>query len=1161
MDKLHVAWIAFGLYAAVTMVLALLGMRKTTTLRGFALGNQDLGPLITGVTLAAAIASTATFVINPGFVYTHGLSALMHLGVASFAGVIFGLVLFSKGFRSQGLKTQALTMPHWIEQRYGSRGMRTYFALLNLVLSISFVVLIVKGSSLVMQHTLGTSYLVSLAIIVGFVFSYVLLGGTYAHVFTNALQGGIMVVVAIAIVLSGFHLLADGVGNFFSRLGAQDPNLLLFVNPQSSLFGSFYGIYIAGFVVGVGLIAQPHILTKSLYLKTDRQVNRYLLIGSLVCVIYTAVLLAGLYARLELPDLTQQDAVMPIYLAKAFSPVMGVLVSVALLAAGMSTLDGILVSASTIAANDLFLGALGDRLLVGKTQAEREALAFKASRYIIVGMGVAAFALAFDPPQLVGLFAQVGIYGLVVASIVPIALGILTQTATTREVFPGAVLGPLVHFAVYGVVVYGQGQVLNPAISASFGILAGLALSLGLFSSRRPAAAPQNAHLPRIAALLVALGLGLSASPAHAAGTFEEVTAFGANPGNLRMYRYVPEDMPVNAPLVVVLHTCYQDASDQRRAGFEALADTLKFYVLYPEQKAVNNAISCWNWAGDFSGDDNLFRGRGENQSIIDMVDHMKAGFSVDPRRVFITGQSAGGAQAALMIALWPDVFAAAGILSGIPYHCTNSLSTQAFCLSPGVDRSPAQWGDLVRNTYVHAGPYPKVSIWHGSSDLTVLPMNQTEMLEQWTNVHGIDLVADRDEDVDGARRREYRDAQGEVLIETYVVDAGHGTFVDPDGDCGESGLYFLDAGICSASRLAEFFGLSQPPSTEDLTAPVVSFLSPAPGAAVSGSTRVELSATDAFGVTDVELLLGGTVLSSSSASSLVFDWDTGQLVNGPHTLEALARDASGNVGRATLAVTVQGGIEDLEPPTVRITSHQDGATLSGTEVIVEAEAMDDSAVVRVELLFSGYSAFRAYAPPYRFTVNTSFFPEGDYTLAAKAVDLAGREGFSTPISVTITKPVDTLAPLVYVLSPAAGTKVSGVVPVRIAAVDNLSGVQKVELWVSNQLVGTSSAAPYVVDWNTEGLTPGQYKLVVRATDQAGNLGQNDETSVQVGELAEPEPPAPAPAPGPTDEGSWGCSAAGAADASFSFLLGLFFLFAMQRSNRSAHRRRLTKES
>ncbi len=476
-----VAWIAFGAYALVTAGLALRGMKKTTTLSGFALGNGDLGPVVTGITLAAAIASTATFVINPGFVYAHGLSALMHLGVASFSGVLFGLLVLSKGFRKQGMADGALTLPHWIGARYGHRPMRTYFAVLNLIAAVTFVVLIVKGSALVMQHTLHIGYIGSLVIIVGFVFSYILMGGTYAHVFTNAFQGGLMVIVALAIVASGLHLFADGIGPFMARVDAVDPNLVAFVNPNSSLFGDVFTVYVAGFVVGVALVAQPHILTKSLYLGKDSDVPRYLLVGSVVCIIYTAVLLAGLYARVAYPDLAAQDAVMPAYLARAFSPIVGVLISVALLAAGMSTLDGILVSASTIAANDVFLGLVGKKL----PEEQRQQMALKASRYILVGLGVVSFVLALDPPKLVGIFAQVGIYGLVAASLVPIACGILAKPAA-NDVFAASIVAPLVHVAVYGSVVWVDGGVLNPAFSATFGIFAAL-LTLGVLSLVRKA--------------------------------------------------------------------------------------------------------------------------------------------------------------------------------------------------------------------------------------------------------------------------------------------------------------------------------------------------------------------------------------------------------------------------------------------------------------------------------------------------------------------------------------------------------------------------------------------------------------------------------------------------------------------------------------------------
>ncbi|MGE0785953.1 MAG: hypothetical protein AB7S26_09715 [Sandaracinaceae bacterium] len=481
------AWAAFGTYVVLTSGLALYGMRKTKDFSSFALGDRDMGPSLVGITLAAAIASTATFVINPGFVYAHGVSALMHLGVAANLGAITALVLFSRGFRRLGEKTRALTLPHWIGARYGHRGMRTFFALANLLLAISFVVLIVKGSALVMQHTLGLSYWVSVLTIVGFVFSYILMGGTYAHVFTNAFQGSLMIVVALAIVGTGAHLLGDGPlaivspagwSHLMDQLAAQDPNLVSPVNESSSLFGTAFDVYLCGFVVGAGLMCQPHILTKSLYLKREGDLGRYLVVASVIGVTFALVLLAGLFARVVSPTIEQADAVMPIYLSQAFGPVTGVLVSVALLAAGMSTLDGLLVGASTIAANDLVLGPIGERLLTTKSEEARQSIALKASRWILIAMGVLSALLALDPPQLVGIFAQVGIYGLVAASLAPIACGIFVKDLDARAVFAAAIVGLVVHFAYYLGSVYGLGEVIPPARSAtvamfaSFGVLA-----------------------------------------------------------------------------------------------------------------------------------------------------------------------------------------------------------------------------------------------------------------------------------------------------------------------------------------------------------------------------------------------------------------------------------------------------------------------------------------------------------------------------------------------------------------------------------------------------------------------------------------------------------------------------------------------------------------
>ena len=484
MDRDTLAWCAFGAYVALTTALALRGMKKTKSFSGFALGNGDLGPVMVGITLAAAIASTATFVINPGFVYVHGVSALMHLGVAASAGVTCALVLLSRGFRRLGERRAALTLPHWIGARYGHGGMRTYFALLNLVLAVSFVVLIVKGSALVMQHTLGLGYVASVLVIVGFVFSYILLGGTYAHVYTNAFQGALMILVALAIVGSGLHLLEDGAGAFLERVAAQDPSLVAPVHPESPLFGSAWEVFGCGFVVGAGLMCQPHILTKSLYLKSERDLNRYLAVAVAVGLVFALVLVAGLYARVRFPGIESQDAVMPLYLTRAFPPLVGVLISVALLAAGMSTLDGLLVGASTIAANDVFLGELGDRFLGHRSREERQRIALTASRWILVGMGVGSALLALDPPELVGIFAQVGIYGLVSASLAPVTLGVLWRELDARDAFAAALLGPAVHFGHYLTVSWGLGSFVNPAATATEGVIVSFA-TLGLATGIR----------------------------------------------------------------------------------------------------------------------------------------------------------------------------------------------------------------------------------------------------------------------------------------------------------------------------------------------------------------------------------------------------------------------------------------------------------------------------------------------------------------------------------------------------------------------------------------------------------------------------------------------------------------------------------------------------
>lgn len=515
-------WTLFAIYMVATGWLAWRGHKKTTDIASFAVGSGDLPAWVVGVTLAASIASTATFVINPGFVYVHGLSAIAHLGVAAGIGIILGLFTLSFGFRRFGAKVRALTLPQWMAERFGSQSLRVYFALVNL-LSLSFVVLIIGGISIVMQQTLGLSNTASLVLTVAFVFSYVFVGGTYAHAYTNTLQGVVMVVVGAIIVLSGVKYLSGGPEAVSAALAAQDPNLVTWVNPKSPLFGSTFSVWISGFLIGFALVCQPHILTKALYVKTDAEVRRYLGVCVGVSLVFSALLLVGLYARLmglgpesfvsPVTGAFSQDRVMAVYLAETFGPASLAVVTVALLAAGMSTLDGILVALSSIAANDLFTPLAERRWLAGMSAERRAHVAHRASQVILVVIGVVAFAIALHPPQLLGIFGMVGVYGIVAASAVPIAGGIFLPSLSARSAWIASVVGLVVHFGllgagtwaargatdarhfpVLGAILDGnavQGGLLNPAVTATYALLASalvvaIAFALSALGLERP---------------------------------------------------------------------------------------------------------------------------------------------------------------------------------------------------------------------------------------------------------------------------------------------------------------------------------------------------------------------------------------------------------------------------------------------------------------------------------------------------------------------------------------------------------------------------------------------------------------------------------------------------------------------------------------------------
>ncbi len=271
-------WLFIAAYMAIVLFFVVRGARKTKNMSDYALGSMSFNPIFVGLSLAASITSAATFIINPGFVALYGLSGVLSFVIALPAACLISLALITKGFRKQGTSVQAGTMAQWIGRRYESPGYSLFFGFLSLLL-LTFIVLICVGLTKVISKTLDINELYVLIGIVAFIFGYMMFGGANSMVYTNTIQAIIMLVVAFILLGSGYEHFEKGVLGFIDKLRAIDPNLAGITNSSSPLFRGLFEIIIAQIIVGVAIICQPHIITKSLLLKSDKDVNKYLTAG------------------------------------------------------------------------------------------------------------------------------------------------------------------------------------------------------------------------------------------------------------------------------------------------------------------------------------------------------------------------------------------------------------------------------------------------------------------------------------------------------------------------------------------------------------------------------------------------------------------------------------------------------------------------------------------------------------------------------------------------------------------------------------------------------------------------------------------------------------------------------------------------------------------
>lgn len=244
------------------------------------------------------------------------------------------------------------------------------------------------------------------------------------------------------------------------------------------------------------------------------------------------------------------------------------------------------------------------------------------------------------------------------------------------------------------------------------------------------------------------------------AASLQQVTNFGANPSRALMYIYVPDKLAPNPPILVAvrlvshtfashanvsqMHGCSMTAQSyfSRTPGYAQAANQRGFIIIYP---GAGSRERCFDVGTKASLTHN---GGGDSLAIVNMVKYAVQKYKADTKKIFATGSSSGGMMTNVLCAVYPDIFAGGAPFSAVPAGCLagspgfGPASADPKCANGQIVKTPQQWGDQVRSFYPgYTGSYPRMQVWHGTSDRLVTYPNFQETLKQWSNIHSVQLT------------------------------------------------------------------------------------------------------------------------------------------------------------------------------------------------------------------------------------------------------------------------------------------------------------------------------------------------------------------------------------------------------------------------------------
>jgi SSS family transporter len=438
-----------AVYMIFCVVVGIWAMRRTHSASDFFIAGRGLGPVVIALAVFSTTLSGFGFVGGPGLVYSSGMSSMWMVIVASF-GYSMGFFLIAKRIRMIAGVRDCISLPDVVAARYDSNWVRGLTAVTILLGVMGYLATQILAMALVLQSVLsatetfaGISLISCVVVSLGVLIFYSITGGIVASVYTDLVQGAIMAVAGLLILFTASSLFDNGLQTAAQMILDDDPEAMM---PYGTV-----GVITAigwGFVFGMGLAGQPHLVTKMMM---NRKIsdNRLIFPMSLVGYALAALLWfsVGVVMRAtvvggEITPLAASDAAAPVFLEIFANPLLAGVVFAALFAAIMSTSDAFLNIGTAAVIHDLPQAVRGRSL-------DNELFWSRVGMFVIT-LVAAAFALYsyYGNDRLVALLGAFG-WGTFAAALVPVlALGLNWKRASASAAVVAIVVSLLVNFGV-----------------------------------------------------------------------------------------------------------------------------------------------------------------------------------------------------------------------------------------------------------------------------------------------------------------------------------------------------------------------------------------------------------------------------------------------------------------------------------------------------------------------------------------------------------------------------------------------------------------------------------------------------------------------------------------------------------------------------------------